>query len=130
VTPPQFAQAESLYDRIEVLGIETSPFPVQHGWVRLPKGPGVLYIHVKTKNVISTNFWLVPTGTETWALREFLGKGTKTTDGWSFEFHYGDEEFLDHLVIELISIRETANTSINLMTEKSRSHKLPTCPIF
>ncbi|MGZ9584360.1 hypothetical protein [Paenibacillus marinisediminis] len=86
------------------VSVETTPYPIIDNWVTLPSGQGgELCIHVKAERADKINYWKIPTGTNTWPLRELLFVDTNKKDGWSYCMPYKKDELLhDHIKIEVI----------------------------
>jgi hypothetical protein len=69
-------------------------------WCTVPAGPGTVTFHVEVTGAYRVELFLVPTGTDTWALRRSLGVDRDGRDGWSVTWAYGSESLMHHLVVE------------------------------
>lgn len=69
------------------------------GWCTVPAGPGTITFRAEVTGANRVEFFLVPTGTETWDLRRSLGVDRDGSDGWSVTWAHGDESVMGHLVV-------------------------------
>lgn len=106
-----------LKDLPQIIEVKTSPYPIIHNWVTLPRGPGKLKIDVIAKNTKKVQFWIAPTGTGTWKYRKLIGEDTDGRDGWSIEWKYGSELLLNHIIIVAINPKGTGEIIFNVETE-------------
>jgi hypothetical protein len=99
--------------------VSTTPaLPCEAGWCTLPTGPGTVTFRAEVTGAQRVEFFLVPTGTDTWDLRRSLGVDRDGTDGWSVTWAYGDESLMHHLVVDARGPGGTVQESpINLVRE-------------
>jgi hypothetical protein len=60
---------------------------------------GTITFHAQVSDATRVQFFLVPTGTETWDLRRSIGVDRSGRDGWSARYTYADEPLWTHLVV-------------------------------
>ena len=96
-----------------------SDYPRDGIWVRIPKGTKKITFYVKAEHTETVLFWLMPTGTQTWNLRELIGydikKGEKDNE-FSLTWNVDQPSLLNHLHIQALG-DGIANETINLIME-------------
>ena len=71
------------------------------GWCLLPAGAGTITFRADVTGATRVEFFVVPTGTETWELRRSIGVDRDGRDGWSVRWAYtADDAPMAHLVVE------------------------------
>ena len=71
------------------------------GWCLLPAGAGTITFNADVTGATRVEFFVVPTGTETWELRRSIGVDRDGRDGWSVRWAYtADDAPMAHLVVE------------------------------
>ena len=99
--------------------VSTTPALACDGrWCAVPAGPGTLTLRAEVTGAHRVEFFLVPTGTETWDLRRSLGVDRDGSDGWAVTWAYGDEPVMGHLVVAARGPGgQTQETPFNLYRE-------------
>jgi hypothetical protein len=65
----------------------------------LPVPAGTVTFHAQVSDATRVEFFLVPTGTETWSSRESIGVDRSGEDGWSVRYTYADEPLWSHVIV-------------------------------
>ena len=60
---------------------------------------GTVTLHAQASDATRVQFFLVPTGTDTWGSRESIGVDRSGKDGWSVRYTYADEPLWSHVVV-------------------------------
>jgi hypothetical protein len=60
---------------------------------------GTVTFHAKVSDATRVQFFLVPTGTDTWGNRKSIGVDRNGEDGWSANYTYGDEPLWSHVLV-------------------------------
>jgi hypothetical protein len=60
---------------------------------------GTVTLHAQVSDATRVQFFLVPTGTDTWGSRESIGVDRSGKDGWSARYTYTDEPPWSHVVV-------------------------------
>jgi len=88
------------------------------GWCTVPAGPGTVTFTAQVTGAHRVEFFLVPTGTDTWSLRRSLGTDREGADGWAVTWAYGEEPLMHHLVVQARGPGGTVQESpLNLVRE-------------
>lgn len=93
---PQALEQQAQIDEV------TTDLPQNAGWWIVPEGTTTMTVHVKAQNVDTVLFWVVPTGTETWAERELIGSDLDGSDGWSLTWDFGRRSMHDRIVVQAL----------------------------
>jgi hypothetical protein len=65
----------------------------------LDPAAGTITFHAEVSDATRVQFFLVPTGTETWSSRRSIGVDRNGRDGWSVRHTYADEPLWSHVVV-------------------------------
>lgn len=60
---------------------------------------GTITLHAQVSDATRVQFFLVPTGTDTWGSRKSIGVDRSGSDGWSVQYTYADEPLWSHVVV-------------------------------
>lgn len=93
--------SENIDGRAQILGI-SADLEEANGWFIVPKGVHTMTISAEVENVETVLFWITPTGTATWGERKLIGIDIDGSDGWSFEWEFGDRIFHDHITVQVL----------------------------
>ncbi|WP_456279121.1 hypothetical protein [Bacillus sp. AK128] len=99
----------------KVLSISTD-YPNDGNWIQIPKGTKEITFEVKAANTETVLFWLIPTGTQTWAERKLIGYDIKENEydhDFSLTWKIDIPDLHDHLHIQAIG-DGVSNHIINL----------------
>jgi len=87
--------------KARILEVSTG-LEMKNGWFIVPKGIRTMIIFAEVENVEAVLFWITPTGTATWGERTLIGIDIDGSDGWSFEWEFGDRIFHDHITVQAL----------------------------
>ncbi|WP_214484634.1 hypothetical protein [Bacillus sp. SM2101] len=98
----------------------TTSFPEEPNWVTLPIGTKEITFYVEAENTDTVLFWLIPTGTATWKLRELIGYDIKSDDNkFSHTWKIDKPSLHDSVQIQALGISGIRNAIINLHMDPS-----------
>jgi hypothetical protein len=69
------------------------------GWCALPAGAGTVTFRAQVTGARQVEFFVVPTGNETWEFRRSIGVDRDGTDGWAVTWAYDAKPLLAHLTL-------------------------------
>lgn len=91
---------------------------LENGWSVVPTGVTEMTITVEAENVDLVLFWIAPTGTGTGLERELIGYDLDGSDGWSFNWKFGNRIFHDHITVQVLGsdYASQASETLNIHT--------------
>ena len=104
-------QSTDMHTRISKI---TTDLEVKDNWLVVPEGVRTMTIHVEADHTETVLFWLAPTGTETGKEKILLGYDTDGSDGWSFEWEFGDAVLHDHISIQALGVDDKTQATETL----------------
>ncbi|MEK5068642.1 hypothetical protein [Sporosarcina sp. FSL K6-1508] len=103
----------------EIISIYTD-YPIDGTWVQIPKGTKKITFYVDAENTETVLFWLIPTGTQTWADRKLIGydiRENQTDNKFTLTWKIDLPCLHDHLYIQAIGEEIVEQEVFNLYME-------------